>query len=99
METGKIPIQQWRNFTGYGSEWADPLDEPDEATMAKVKNLYITKLTDSVTEDDLSERFTPYGNVERVRKVIAFLTLDSGMAQVDVSSKAPNVEAWAMLRF
>ena len=37
--------------------------------LGKIKNVYITKLTDSVSESDLEERFSRYGNVERVKKV------------------------------
>lgn len=53
-------------------DWADPVDEPDEETMAKVKVLYVRKLASEVTEEQLKEKFEPYGTVERVKKVKDF---------------------------
>ena len=38
-------------------DWADPQEEPDEDTMAKVKVLYCRNLTLTVTEDSLRELF------------------------------------------
>ena len=70
LDAGNIPLKAWSNFTGYGCAWSDPLDDPDEEVLAKIKNVYITKLTDSVTETDLEERFSRHGIVERVKKVI-----------------------------
>jgi len=50
-------------------DWADPQDEPDEDTMARVKVLYCRNLTASVTEESLRETFERYGRVERVKKI------------------------------
>lgn len=50
-------------------DWADPVDEPDEETMAKVKVLYVRHLTADVTEDNLKEKFGEYGKIERVKKI------------------------------
>ena len=69
LEPGSIALTAWGRYTGYGCAWADPLDDPDEEVMSKIKNVYVTKLTDQVTEDDLRERFSNYGAVERVKKV------------------------------
>ena len=38
-------------------DWADPEEEPDEDTMARVKILYCRNLTGVVTEDDLRDLF------------------------------------------
>ena len=38
-------------------DWADPQEEPDEDTMAKVKVLYCRNLTVTVTEESLRELF------------------------------------------
>ena len=38
-------------------DWADPQEEPDEDTMAKVKVLYCRNLTLTVTEESLRELF------------------------------------------
>ncbi|CAD5113392.1 DgyrCDS2564 [Dimorphilus gyrociliatus] len=57
----------------WGSEiivdWADPQDEPDEETMAKVKVLYVRNLRSNVTEEELKKIFEPFGEIERVKKV------------------------------
>jgi len=50
-------------------DWADPQEEPDEDTMAKVKVLYCRNLTAAVTEENLRETFESYGKVERVKKI------------------------------
>lgn len=48
--------------------WAEPQEEPDEDTMAKVKVLYVKNLKLSVTEENLRKAFEPYGPIERVKK-------------------------------
>jgi len=50
-------------------DWADTQEEPDEETMEKVKVLYIKNLSADVTEDMLKEKFSPYGKLERVKKL------------------------------
>ncbi|XP_052809922.1 heterogeneous nuclear ribonucleoprotein R-like [Mya arenaria] len=50
-------------------DWADPVEEPDDATMSKVKVLYVKNLTTDVTEESLKEVFEKYGTVERVKKI------------------------------
>lgn len=50
-------------------DWADPHEEPDEETMAKVKVLYVKNLAGEVTEDEVKTLFEQYGKLERVRKM------------------------------
>lgn len=50
-------------------DWADPQEEPDHDTMEKVKVLYVRNLKSDVTEEQLKEKFEPYGKVERVKKI------------------------------
>lgn len=50
-------------------DWADPQDEPDDDTMARVKVLYCRNLTATVTEENLRETFERFGRVERVKKI------------------------------
>lgn len=50
-------------------DWADPLEEPDDDTMSKVKVLYVRNITSDVTEDMLKEAFGAHGKVERVKKI------------------------------
>ncbi|XP_049849732.1 heterogeneous nuclear ribonucleoprotein Q isoform X4 [Schistocerca gregaria] len=50
-------------------DWADPQEEPDEATMSKVKVLYVRNLTQDCSEEKLKESFEAYGKVERVKKI------------------------------
>ena len=59
-------------------DWADPNDEPDEETMAKVKVLYVKNLSGEVTEEEVQKVFEAYGKLERVRKMkdYAFVHFD-----------------------
>lgn len=50
-------------------DWADPLEEPDDETMSKVKVLYVRNLTQDVAEDKLKETFEAHGRVDRVKKI------------------------------
>lgn len=50
-------------------DWADPLEEPDEETMSKVKVLYVRNLKSDVTEASLRDTFEVYGSIEKVKKV------------------------------
>jgi RNA recognition motif-containing protein len=50
-------------------DWADPHEEPDEETMAKVKVLYVKNLAGEVSEDEVKVLFEQYGKLERVRKM------------------------------
>ncbi|XP_073993296.1 synaptotagmin binding cytoplasmic RNA interacting protein isoform X3 [Rhodnius prolixus] len=59
-------------------DWADPQEEPDSETMAKVKVLYVRNLTQDCTEEKLKEAFEVYGKVDRVKKIkdYAFIHFD-----------------------
>lgn len=50
-------------------DWAEQQDEPDEETMNKVKVLYVRNLKEAVTEDKLKETFSPYGEIDRIKKI------------------------------
>lgn len=50
-------------------DWADPVEEPDDDTMSKVKVLYVRNLKSDVTEEQLREKFEPFGKVERIKKI------------------------------
>jgi RNA recognition motif-containing protein len=50
-------------------DWADPLEEPDEETMSKVKVLYVRNLKSDVSETMLRTAFEAHGTVEKVKKV------------------------------
>nr|XP_011423056.1 heterogeneous nuclear ribonucleoprotein R isoform X2 [Crassostrea gigas] len=50
-------------------DWADPVDNPDDETMSKVKVLYVRNLTSEVTEDIMKEKFGEFGKIERAKKV------------------------------
>ncbi|UYV77199.1 HNRNPR [Cordylochernes scorpioides] len=69
-------------------DWADPQEEPDEETMAKVKVLYAKNLTSEITEEKLKEMFEMFGKVERVKKIkdyafIHFEERDNALAAMD----------------
>lgn len=50
-------------------DWADPIIEPDEETMSKVKVVYVRNLTPEVTEEKIKETFEQFGEVEKVKKM------------------------------
>ena len=50
-------------------DWADPVEEPDEETMARVKVAYVRNLKESVTEEALRTLFEAHGKVEKVKKM------------------------------
>ncbi|KAL4233453.1 hypothetical protein ACF0H5_008134 [Mactra antiquata] len=69
-------------------DWADPVEEPDEETMSKVKVLYVKNLTADVTEEQLKEEFEKHGSVERVKKIkdygfVHFEERDGAMAAME----------------
>lgn len=69
-------------------DWADPVEEPDDETMSKVKVLYVKNLTSDVTEESLKEAFEKHGAVERVKKIkdygfVHFEERDSAVAAME----------------
>jgi len=50
-------------------DWADPIDEPSDEIMSKVKVLYVKNLSAKSTEDNLKEMFVKHGEVDRVKKI------------------------------
>jgi len=80
-------------------DWADPMEEPDEDTMAKVKVLYVRNITSDVTEEMLKETFGDYGKVERVKKIkdygfVHFEERDDALKAMDAlnGNKLGNLE-------
>lgn len=50
-------------------DWAEPLEEPDEETMSKVKVIYVRNLSLTIPEEEIQRAFEVYGPVERVKKI------------------------------
>jgi len=50
-------------------DWADPIEEPSDAIMKKVKVLYVKNLALKVTEENIKTSFSEYGKVDRVKKI------------------------------
>lgn len=51
------------------ADWADPQQEPDSDTMSTVKVVYVRGLTKEVSEDDILTLFSPFGPIQRVKKL------------------------------
>lgn len=51
------------------ADWADPQQEPDSDIMSTVKVVYVRGVTKDVSEDDIFSVFSPYGPIERVKKL------------------------------
>jgi len=50
-------------------DWADPIEEPSEEIMSKVKVLYVKNLALKATEEIIKTTFSKYGQVDRVKKI------------------------------
>lgn len=50
-------------------DWADPVHEPDEEVMSKVKVVYVRNLSPAIDETKLNELFKQYGAVDKVKKI------------------------------
>jgi len=50
-------------------DWAEPVIVPDEAEVAKVKNVYVVGWSETRTEEQIQELFMPFGTVEKVKKI------------------------------
>jgi len=50
-------------------DWADPIEEPSDEIMSKVKVLYLKNLSMKATEDIINTTFKAYGEVDRVKKI------------------------------
>lgn len=53
-------------------DWADPEQEVDEEIMSKVRIIFAKNLSALVSEDDLREVFSPFGMLEKVKKMKDF---------------------------
>jgi len=75
-------------------DWADPQEEPDDDTMAKVRVLYCRNLTSQVTEEDLRDCFQSYGRIERVKKIkdYAFIHFEEREQAVAAMEKLNGTE-------
>jgi len=50
-------------------DWADPIEEPSDEIMSKVKVLYLKNLSMKATEEIITTTFKAYGEVDRVKKI------------------------------
>jgi len=69
-------------------DWAEPQEEPDEETMAKVKSIYVKNLTAAADDEKLKELFKEYGEISSVKKVkdyafIEFSERDSALKAIE----------------
>jgi len=67
-------------------DWAEPQEEPDEETMAKVKTIYIKNLTAATDDEKLKELFKEHGEIASVKKVKDYAFLE--FAERDSALKA-----------
>merc|ERR1719500_1074429 len=65
LETGRVKVWNCDIIV----DWADPQDEPDDDTMARVKVLYCRNLTATVTEENLRETFERSSSADRFGRV------------------------------
>lgn len=64
---GSRPIRVWN--CDIIVDWADPQEEPDSETMAKVKVLYVRNLKSDFNEEKIKELFEPFGAILRIKKL------------------------------
>ncbi|TRY56562.1 hypothetical protein DNTS_008395 [Danionella cerebrum] len=80
LMSGRVKV--WGSLVSV--EWADPVASPDPEVMARVKVLFVRKLTPSVTEELLEKTFSQFGKLERVKKLkdYAFVHFEERSAAV-----------------
>lgn len=61
-------VKAWNNLI-VTVDWADPINSPGEDIMEKVKVLYVKNLAATVTEEVISQTFSVYGEIEKVKKL------------------------------
>ena len=47
-------------------DWAEPLNEPSEEVMSKVKSIYVCNLPVDVNDDLIRSLFAEFGEIERI---------------------------------
>jgi hypothetical protein len=47
-------------------DWAEPLNEPSEEVMSKVKSIYVCNLPVDVNDDLIRSLFGEFGEIERI---------------------------------
>ncbi|XP_002157894.3 heterogeneous nuclear ribonucleoprotein Q isoform X1 [Hydra vulgaris] len=83
--TGRIKV--FGNITPT-VDWADPVEEPDDNVMSKVKVVYVRNLSPAIEETKLNELFKQYGAVEKVKKLkdyafIHFVNRDDAVRAIE----------------
>lgn len=53
-------------------DWADPLETPSDEIMQNVRVLYVKNIHESVTETQLEQVFSPFGEIQRVKRIKNF---------------------------
>lgn len=66
LGSGKTKV--WNNVV-VSVDWADPIDNPSDEIMSKVKVLYLKNLASKASEEVIQTTFSTYGEVERVKKI------------------------------
>ncbi|XP_031635775.1 heterogeneous nuclear ribonucleoprotein R-like [Contarinia nasturtii] len=53
-------------------DWADSLDPPSDEVMQNVRVLYVRNIHETVTESQLEQVFSPFGEIQRVKRIKNF---------------------------
>lgn len=53
-------------------DWADSLDTPSDEVMQSVRVLYVRNIHETVTESQLEQVFSPFGEIQRVKRIKNF---------------------------
>lgn len=53
-------------------DWADSLDTPSDEIMQNVRVLYVRNIHESVTESQIEQVFSPFGEIQRVKRIKNF---------------------------
>lgn len=69
-------------------DWAEPQDEFDEEVMAAVKSVYIRNLKEAVTEENVKEGFSQFGEVEKLKRIkdycfVHYLNRDDALKAIE----------------
>lgn len=53
-------------------DWADSLDTPSDEVMQNVRVLYVRNIHETVTEIQLKQVFSPFGEIQRIKRIKNF---------------------------
>lgn len=75
-------------------DWADSFDTPSDEVMQNVRVLYVRNIHESVTEVQLEQVFSPFGEIQRVKRIknFAFIHFQNRCEALDAMESLQNLQ-------